>query len=37
MESELCNRSTGTFFQIVNVGDEFDVNIFMSHFNDICS
>ena len=25
------------FFQIVNVGDDIDLNIFMSHFYDICS
>ena len=27
----LCNGSSGTFFQIVNVGDDIDINIFMSH------
>ena len=38
MEMELSNGSSGTFtFQIVNIGDVIDLNIFMSHFNDLCS
>ena len=32
MERELCNGSAGTFiFHSVNVGDDIDLNIFMSH------
>ena len=35
-ERELCNGSAGTFFQMINVGDDIDLNVFMSHFNDLC-
>ena len=31
MERELCNGSAGTFFQIINIGNDIDLNIFMSH------
>ena len=34
---ELYNGSIGTFFQIVNVGDDIGLNIFMYHFNDCSS
>ena len=37
MEGELCNRSAGTFFQIVNVGNDIELNILMYQSNDICS
>ena len=38
MERGLCDGYSGTFvFQIVNVGDDINLNIFMSHFKELCS
>ena len=35
---ELSNGYAGAiFFQIVNIGDDIDLNRFMSHFIDLCS
>ena len=37
MEKQFSNGAAGTFYsQIINIGDDIDLNRFMSHLNDLC-